>query len=142
MLGQRDLPEGETVIESATLCLGSRGDETVASSYSTSNSNVERTSWHLTDVASGDELDIAIQLSPCDELEPLTVTESGTSVRIDAKIRKEVRSACANILLSERRTVSLDSPLGERTLRGCNPGSAVYQRANLSDDDCASVVTR
>jgi hypothetical protein len=93
--------------------LGSSGAET---------GRVEPTSWWLTAAPSGRTVDVAVLLGSdgCEELEDVLVSESASRVRLQARARTtEHGSRCREELRFVSQRVTLDQPLGSRTLTGC-----------------------
>ena len=117
-----------------------------------------RTSWMLTAQpdASDTTLQLIVMVGGCDEFERFDIKKSEPrpplrgqspsveteSVTIEAFIHTDVRSPCPAILLHEEQTVELDTPLGDRTLKGCSPTSAKHGpvRRDLPNDDCGALI--
>ena len=104
-------------------------------------SNVKRTSWRLTAPPSGSELHLAVQVGGCDKFERFSDKDSDQVVLVEAYVRKNVRSSCPDLIEFQRRTLRLSIPIGTRALQGCNPPSAIYRWADVSDTDCAAAPT-
>ena len=103
-------------------------------------SSIKRTSWELAEPPSGHELQISVQVGGCDLFARTSVTETDARVVVEAYIRDGALSECDDGIFTERRTVQLQAPLGNRALQGCNPASAVHKLPYLSDSDCAASV--
>ena len=103
-------------------------------------SSIKRTSWELAEPPSGHELQISVQVGGCDLFARTSVTETDETVVVEAYVRDDALTAsgCDDGIFTERRTVQLQAPLGNRALQGCNPASAVYKLPYLSDSDCAA----
>jgi hypothetical protein len=83
---------------------------------------VEPTSWWLTAAPSGRTVDVAVLLGSdgCEELEDVLVSESASRVRLQARVRTtDHGSRCREELRFVPQRVTLDQPLGSRTLTGC-----------------------
>lgn len=103
------------------------------------SSTVKRTSWWLTALPAGTELQLAVQVGGCDSFERFVVRESSQVVLVKAYVRMNVRSGCPSIIEFQRKTLRLSAPIGTRALQGCNAPSAIYRWPDLSDTDCAAV---
>jgi hypothetical protein len=83
---------------------------------------VEPTSWWLAAAPSGRTVDVAVLLGSdgCEELQDVLVSESASRVRLQARVRTtDHGSRCREELRFVPQRVTLDQPLGSRTLTGC-----------------------
>lgn len=103
--------------------------------------NVKRTSWTLSAAPNGNELQIAVMVGGCDSFSHIQAIETESTVTIAAYLNQDDVSGCDDFLGVEPKTVQLRTPVGDRSLEGCNPHSSVYQSPDLLDSDCrASIV--
>lgn len=104
--------------------------------------SVHRTSWRLDAPPSSNELRIKVLVAGCDSIDLISVSETESTVRIAAYVRSHNRgSACPSVLGLEARAVQLRTPLGDRSLEGCNSSSAVYEWPDLRNSDCSAFVS-
>lgn len=100
-----------------------------------SSSSIEQAPWVLTEEPTGSDLQVQAVFggSSCSSFEEWRVTESSDSVEIEALYKRSGARDCTadEILLYE--TISLDEPLGDRALVGCEP--------EVSSADCRRVTT-
>lgn len=93
--------------------------------YGTSGADtgrLEPTSWWLASPPFGRTVDVAVLVGSdgCEELEDVLVSESSSRVRLQARVRATDHGAeCREDLRYVPQTVTLDQPLGSRTLTGC-----------------------
>jgi hypothetical protein len=83
---------------------------------------VEPTSWWLSATPSGRTVEVAVLVGSdgCEELEDVLVNESASRVRLQARVRTTDHGRqCREELRFVPQTVTLDQPLGSRTLTGC-----------------------
>ncbi|MTV26996.1 hypothetical protein FTX61_16470 [Nitriliruptoraceae bacterium ZYF776] len=87
--------------------------------------DVER-SWWLEAEPDGASLVVRAEVgsSSCDTFDHLEVTESDTTVAIQAHVRSEQGGECTADLGFHTEEVVLDAPLGDRDLIGCDPADA------------------
>lgn len=93
--------------------------------------------WRLTAPPDGDILQIVVELGDgCYSFDHIDVKEIGDTVNVEAYRQRHSGSysGCSSVLQRERHTVQLKSPLGERTLLGCDPVS--NQFAAISQTGC------
>jgi hypothetical protein len=97
----------------------------VIGAYGTSGADtgrLEPTSWWLAAPPTGRTVDVAVLVgNGCEVLEDVLVSETGSRVRLQARVRStESGTRCREDLRYVSQTVTLDQPLGSRTLTGCN----------------------
>jgi hypothetical protein len=83
---------------------------------------LEPTSWWLSSQPYGRTVDVAVLVGSdgCEQLEDVLVNESSSRVRLQARVRAtDHGSECREDLRYVPQTVTLDQPLGSRTLTGC-----------------------
>ncbi len=104
-----------TLAVTATAC-GSDVDDTA-------DEVVAPVRWRPLPHAEGSEVPIFIHVgtSGCATLDRIEVDESSDTVTIAAYASDLLRAPCAAVMVEETVTVTLDAPLGDRTLRGCFP---------------------
>jgi hypothetical protein len=76
--------------------------------------------WHAAGDPLGATLNLAIEGDVCAGPRDFAVTQSATEVSIRITARMEA-TTCRGVGTTETRSVTLDAPLGARTLRGCDP---------------------
>lgn len=91
--------------------------------------------WSVTEPVSGAEFDIVIEVgsSSCDSLDRVIVDETSTTVTIEAIVRNSGDEICTMDMVIETETITLDEPLGDRELLGCDRNVA----AGASSRDCS-----
>ena len=84
-----------------------------------------RTPWEATS-AEGNEVTLRVFTGSvdCGELGTIETTESDEAVEIHAYIHEIGNGTCAALAGEAAATVTLDAPLGNRTLTGCDPKGA------------------
>jgi hypothetical protein len=93
--------------------------------YGTSGADtgrIEPTSWWLASPPSGRTVDVAVLVGSdgCEELEDVLVDESSSRVRLQARVRAtDHGQQCREDLRYVPQRITLDQPLGRRTLTGC-----------------------
>lgn len=107
---------------------------------------IERTDWRLAEPAQGTELSLVVPIpSPgaCGFFERADVMETTESVTIETFVRRRIPvpgEACPEHLAFEPVTVTLEQPLGDRHLEGCEarpPGNSPFT-APVPPEGCAS----
>jgi len=94
----------------------------VAGACGADDGDTLRTPWEATS-AEGNEVTLNVFTGSvdCGELGRIETAESDEKVEIRAYIHEIGNGACAALAGEERATVTLDAPLGDRTLTGCDP---------------------
>jgi hypothetical protein len=83
---------------------------------------VEPSSWWLTAPPSGRTVEVAVLVGSdgCEELEDVLVSESSSRVRLQARVRATDHGyQCREDLRYVPQRITLEQPLGSRTLTGC-----------------------
>lgn len=107
---------------------------------------IERTDWRLAEPAEGTELSVVVPIpSPdaCGFFERADVMETAERVTIETFVRRRIPGpdeACPEHLAFEPVTVTLEQPVGDRQLDGCDapPDGNAYFTEPVPPEGCGS----
>jgi len=127
-LGRRALGLGGTLLVGVAAC---------------SSAEVQRSEWVLTEPADGATLHLAVFAahSSCIDFDRVNVVREGSDrVEVHALVTYNGDEVCTDDWGTERVTVELEEPLGDRQLSGCAGDEVDWRGWNLEPDaDCAQV---
>ena len=95
--------------------------------------------WVLRTRPEGSSLVLRVAVGlPCNQLQPVEADETASTVTVNATVQLS-DEPCDSMFVTEEVEVTLDQPLGDRTLLGCEAPSDEAVRLDLANPDCRKV---